>query len=179
MNLVAQLESILFVAGEPVSLTELVQVLEVKKSDLTDGLRELAESLDGRGLQLVFDEKEAQLVTDPEAASLVSRYRQSELRGSLSPAALETLAIVAYRGPVTRPVIEAIRGVQSSAPLRTLAIRGLIRETGRSHDIGRPILYETTVELLKHLGISSREELPLLPPEKEAKLRAIEESVAA
>lgn len=174
MKLGARLESILFAAGDPVSLTELSQVTGTSKSEIRSALEELAGESKDRGLRVVYDKEFVQLVTAPEAADDVARYRQSELRGTLSQAGLETLAIVAYRGPVTRPTIEAVRGVQSSAPLRTLSVRGLIRETGRADEVGRPILYETTLELLKHLGITSHAELPPLSKDQEQKLRSVE-----
>ncbi len=165
------IESILFAAGHPVGLSELAQATGFSRSQVLRSLDELAPRYQG-GVRLVRDGTGAQLVTAPEAVEMVSRYHQSELRGNLSPAALETLAIVAYQGPVTRSEIETIRGVQSTASLRTLAIRGLVRESGRSSEVGRPILYETTIELLKDLGISSKEELPLLSPDQEAKLKS-------
>lgn len=170
MKLAARLESILFAAGDPVSMNELTQVTGQAKPEVRAALAELDTACRGRGVRIVRDDESAQLVTAPEAADDVARFRQSELRGSLSQAALETLAIIAYRGPVTRPAIEAIRGVQSSAPLRTLTVRGLIREAGRADDVGRPFLYETTLELLKHLGITNRDELPPVPPDQQAKL---------
>jgi segregation and condensation protein B len=171
----AIVESILFAAGEPVSLAELASVSGSGKRQLREVLDELSEELAERGIRLVEDGTVAQLVTAPESASAVARYVQNELRGSLSQAALETLAIVAYNGPVTRPKIEAIRGVQSSPALRTLAIRGLVAEVGRSDAPGRPIIYDITVELMKALGIRSRDELPLV----EAELAKAAERVSA
>ena len=172
------LEAVLFAAGEPVALSELAGLLEVSKSELTKELEQLQEACRSRGIRLVFDTKTAQLVTAPELADYLARYLQSELRGKLSPAALETLAIVAYKGPVTRPEIEQIRGVQSAQPVRTLAVRGLITEVGRKKEPGRPMLFDTTIELYKHLGITGRDELPQLPAEIVEKLKALPRSAA-
>lgn len=163
MNQSALIESVLFAAGEPVSLTELAKTVGISKGELKKQLEEMTREYTDRGLRLVVDERTVQLVTAPEAADTLGRFLQEELRGKLSRSALEVLAIVAYRGPVTRPEIERIRGVQSAQPLRTLAIRGLITDVGRKEEPGRPILYDVTLELYKHLGISRREELPAVP----------------
>lgn len=172
----ALIESVLFAAGEPVPLGELAKAVGVGKAELRQTLADMADgyadSGADRGLRLVVDDRAAQLVTAPDAAETLGRFLQEELRGKLSKSALETLAIVAYRGPVTRPDIEQIRGVQSAGPLRTLAIRGLITDVGRKSEPGRPILYDVTLELYKHLGIGSREELPKLPEALETKLQS-------
>lgn len=178
MKRTAIIESILFAAAEPVSLSTLVQATECSKSELREALESLQSEYAERGLRLVIDDRAAQLVTAPEAASHVARFLKQELRGRLSPGALETLAIIAYRGPATRPQVEAIRGVQSAQPLRTLAIRGLITDVGRTKEPGRPILYDTTLELLKHLGISSKRELPKPPEELTEKLAHAEDLTA-
>jgi segregation and condensation protein B len=102
------------------------------------------------------------MVTAPEATDHVRRFLGLELSGRLSPAALETLAIVAYRQPVTRAEIENIRGVNSDSVLRTLINRGLIEEQGRLEQVGRPIVYGTTFEFLQQFGLSSTDELPPL-----------------
>lgn len=172
MKETAQLEAILFAAGDPVSFREISQITTWSRRQVDRQVQALASQLADRGLHLIYDAETVQLVTRPEADPLVAQLHHRELRGALADSALETLAIVAYNGPVTRPAIEAIRGVQSSAPLRTLAIRGLIQEVGRADEVGRPILYETTLELLKHLGLTSRDELPALTPEQEQRLRA-------
>ena len=103
-----------------------------------------------------------QLVTAPELAPSVERFLGLEARARLSRAALETLAIIAYRQPITRPKIESIRGVGSDSVLRTLLSVGLIEEVGRAPTVGRPILYSTTFEFLQHFGLRSLEELPAL-----------------
>jgi segregation and condensation protein B len=103
------------------------------------------------------------MVTAPEAAEIVGSFLGLEHSGKPSPAALETLAIIAYRQPITRAEIEAIRGVNSDSVLRTLINRGLIEEQGRLEQAGRPIIYATTFDFLQHFGLSSLEQLPRLP----------------
>ncbi|MEX2043395.1 MAG: SMC-Scp complex subunit ScpB [Patescibacteria group bacterium] len=158
-------ESILFAAGEPVKISDLASLVGLPRGEVKQLLADIRKSYSDRGIRLVIGEQEAQLVTAPETEAVVGRFLKQELRGRLSKGALETLAIIAYRGPVTRPEVESIRGVQSSAPLRTLAIRGLIGEVGRRQEPGRPILYDTTIELLKHLGVGGKDELPAVPDE--------------
>lgn len=170
-----RIEAVLFAAGEPVPLSELGSVLKLSKPRLVKELEGMVELFAERGVRLVFDDRVAQLVTAPEAEADVARFVQAELRGPLSQSALEALAVVAYNGPITRPQIEAIRGVQSAPALRTLTIRGLVTEVGRSDAPGRPIIYDITVELLKALGISSRNELPMVEAElREAAVRVSE-----
>ncbi len=166
-------ESILFAAGEPVQFSDLTAVTGLARKEIKETLAALQERYADRGIRVVIGEKEAQFVTAPEAVDVVGTFLKQELRGRLSKGALETLAIVAYRGPVTRPEVESIRGVQSAAPVRTLAIRGLIAEVGRKQEPGRPILYDTTIELLKHLGLGSKDELPSVPEELQARLKEV------
>lgn len=172
-------ESILFAAGHPVSRADLSSAAGLEKGQLDSVLKELEARLASGGLRLVADKRTVQLVTAPEAATHVARYVQAERRGTLSRSALETLAIIAYRGPVTRPEIEAIRGVSSDGPVRTLSIRGLVREVGHKPGPGRPILYDTTLELLKHLGVRSKSDLPPLPEPIQQKLEAKAEATAS
>lgn len=168
----AIIEGILLAAGTPLRLTELARAAGLNKAE-TQAAIERYRQVKDRGVTIVSDGRTVQLVTAPEVAPQVARFTQAELRGNLSPSALETLAIIAYRGPVTRVEIETVRGVQTSGPLRTLTIRGLIEEVGRRSEPGRPILYDTSVELLKHLGISDRSELPQPPVETDQKLDAL------
>ena len=166
-------ESVLFAAGGPVRFSDLASATGASRGELKTILAALRERYAERGIRLVVGEREAQFATAPEAADTVGRFLRQELRGRLSKGALETLAIVAYRGPVTRPEVESIRGVQSAAPVRTLAIRGLIAEVGRRQEPGRPILYDTTIELLKYLGLGSKDELPSVPEELESRIAAV------
>jgi len=158
----ARVESVLFVAEEPVSTHRLAQVLEVTPGRIERALDALASNYDGRGLRLQYVDGAVQLTTAPEAARFVERFLGLEARLHLSQAALEALAIVAYQQPITRPEIEEIRGVGSDSVLRTLLRAGLIDRVGRANEVGRPFLYGTTSEFLQHFGLQSLDELPEL-----------------
>jgi len=161
-NLASLLESLLFVAEGPVTLEQLAHALEVETVQVEQALGELADRYNGRGLRLQRQGKQVQLVTAPEAAPYIERLLGLELSDRLSAAALETLAIIAYRQPVTRAQIEAVRGVNCDSVLRTLLHRGLIEPVGRLEQAGRPILYGTTFEFLRYFGLSDLSELPPL-----------------
>lgn len=161
-SLVAGVEGILFVADAPIAVNRLAEILEVAPDEVERALTELDQSYVGRGLRLQRAGGRVQLVTAPETASVIDRYLGLEARVRLSVAALETLAIIAYRQPVTRPEIELVRGVASDSVLRTLAAGGLIEEVGRAPTAGRPILYGTTFEFLQHFGLSGLVDLPPL-----------------
>lgn len=165
----ALVESLLFVADSPVSVARLAEALEATPGQVEQALGELEAAYAERGLRLQRAGSRVQLVTAPEAAPVVERFLGLEARTHLSRAALETLAIIAYRQPVSRPEIEAIRGVNSDSALRTLLSTGLIEEVGRAPTVGRPILYGTTFDFLQYFGLRSLEELPSLdqPPERE------------
>ena len=162
LDLPALVESLLFVADEPVSVQRLAEALETTPGQVEKALRSLEESLRNRGLRLQRMGSRVQMVTAPEAASAVERFLGLGSRRRLSPAALETLAIIAYRQPISRPQIEAIRGVNCDSVLRTLLSAGLIEEVGRAPTVGRPILYGTTFAFLQHFGLSRLEDLPPL-----------------
>jgi segregation and condensation protein B len=156
-------ESLLFVADEPVQIDRLAAILQVDGEQVAAALNELAREYgDQRGVRLQFRGRRVQMVTAPEATDFVRRFLGLELTSKLSPAALETLAIVAYRQPATRAQIEAVRGVNSDSVLRTLVNRGLVEEVGRLDQAGRPIIYGTTFEFLQQFGLSSVEQLPPL-----------------
>jgi segregation and condensation protein B len=169
LTLVAQVESLLFVADAPISVGRLAEALEVTPGQVEQALAELEAHIATGGLRLQRAGNRVQLVTAPEAASCVERFLGLEARTHLSRAALETLAIIAYSQPMTRPEIEAIRGVSSDSVLRTLLSVGLIEEAGRAASVGRPILYGTTFEFLQHFGLQGMDELPPLgkSPEEE------------
>jgi len=164
MELQVLVESLLFVADRPVTAGQLASALEVEESAVEAALSALDGAYvdEARGLRLQRKGDRVQLVTLPEAGPHIQRFLGLELSGPLSQAALETLSIVAYRQPVTRAEVEAIRGVNSDAVLRTLASRGLIESVGRLEQVGRPILYGTTFEFLQHFGLRSLDELPPL-----------------
>ena len=162
LELTSLIESLLFVADAPVTPAQLAAALDVEPKAVEEALDQLAADYQQRGLRLQRKAGRVQLVTAPEAAPAVERFLGLELSSKLSPAALETLAIVAYRQPVTRAQVEAIRGVNSDSVLRTLINKGLIEEVGRLEQVGRPILYGTTFEFLQYFGLQDLQELPPL-----------------
>jgi segregation and condensation protein B len=155
-----QLEAILFVTARPQSVKRLAEILEIDVDATRQGLEELKERLDQSesALQIVMQGNEAELVTRGECADVVRKALKEEMQAELSRPSLEALAVLAYRGPLTRPELEQIRGVQSSMILRNLSLRGLIdvHEDGR---LGQPT-YEVNIQFLKHLGLSRLEDLP-------------------
>ena len=167
----AHLEALLFVAERPLTRREIASLAGVDREVVDALLGDLEVALRDRGLRLVAARDEVQLVTAPEAGSLIARYVGAE-GTRLSPAALETLAIVAYRQPVTRGSIERVRGVDSDYVLRTLLHRRLVVEQGRADTPGRPILYGTGFDFLERFGLTSLDDLP--PLDAEAAERLIE-----
>jgi segregation and condensation protein B len=165
----AQLEALLFVAEKPLSRREIATLAGVDQDAVDARLGDLEVSLAGRGIRLVLAGDRVELTTAPEAGRLIARYVGADAV-KLSPAALETLAIVAYRQPVTRAVIERIRGVDSDYTVRALLHRRLIAELGRADTPGRPILYGTGFEFLERFGMASLDELPPLDVEVAARL---------
>ncbi len=159
-RLSALVESLLFVADEPVTIDALAQTLGVSMRLATTAVDELAQACQARGIRLQRTGDQVQLVTDPEAAAFVERFLGSEGQRRLSSAALETLAIIAYRQPVSRAAIDAIRGVDSDRSVATLRARGLIEERGRATAPGRATLWGTTVRFLEHFGLERPEDLP-------------------
>ncbi len=166
-----QLEALLFVAERPLSRRELASIAGVDRATVDARLGDLEVSLAARGLRLILDRERVELATAPEAGPLIARYLGADAV-RLSPAALETLAIVAYRQPVTRGAVERIRGVDSDYTLRALLHRRLIVELGRAEAPGRPFLYGTGLEFLERFGLTSLEELPPLDPDVAALLAA-------
>jgi segregation and condensation protein B len=164
--LAARIEALLFVSSAPLDVGRLAEALGASTGEVEAGLHELEANLSGRGLRLQRHRSKLQLTTAPELAAEVESFLQIESTARLTPAALEVLAIIAYRQPATRPMIDSIRGVNSDSSLRTLLRLGLIEETGRTEGPGRPILYATTPDFLRHFGITSLEALPPLAPEE-------------
>jgi segregation and condensation protein B len=162
-----KLEALLFVAAEPVTTAQLATALDVAPSVVERGLYELEATLATRGLRLQRHAGRVQLTTAPQLAELIEHFLGLEAITHLSRAALETLAIVAYQQPVTRPQIDAIRGVNSDSMMRSLLSKGLIMELGRAEGPGRPILYCTTPEFLQHFGLNSILEMPPLQKSEE------------
>ncbi len=166
------LESLLFVAGEPAPIRRLAQALDATPRRVEKALDHLERKLEGRGVRLQRHGDAVQLISAPEAADVIETYLGLDLTTRLSRAALETLAIIAYRQPVTRPQLEAIRGVSCDGVLRTLLNRGLVEEVGRLDQAGRPILYGTTFAFLQYFGLTSLDDLPPLEEEIAAELEA-------
>jgi segregation and condensation protein B len=162
LPLSVKLEALLFVAAEPATTAQLAEALDVAPSVVERGLNELDASLATRGLRLQRHAGRCQLTTAPQLAELIERFLGLEATTHLSRAALETLAIIAYQQPVTRPQIDAIRGVNSDSMMKSLLSKGLILESGRADGPGRPILYSTTPEFLQHFGLNSILEMPPL-----------------
>jgi segregation and condensation protein B len=168
LPLSVKLEAMLFVAAEPVTTAQLAEALDVAPSVVERGLNELDASLSTRGLRLQRHAGRVQLTTAPQLAEVLERFLGLEATSHLSRAALETLAIIAYQQPVTRPQIDSIRGVNSDSMMKSLLNKGLILESGRADGPGRPILYSTTPEFLQHFGLNSILEMPpLARPEED------------
>jgi len=168
LPLSVKLEALLFVAAEPVPTAQLATALDVSVSVIERGLNELDASLSSRGLRLQRHAGRVHLTTAPQLAELIERFLGLEATSHLSRAALETLAIIAYQQPVTRPQIDSIRGVNSDSMMKSLLSKNLILESGRADGPGRPILYSTTPEFLQHFGLNSILEMPpLARPEEE------------
>ena len=172
----AQLEALLFVAEKPLTRREIGLLAGVDRATVDARLGDLEVSLAARGIRLILSGEQVELTTAPEAGALVARYVGADAV-RLSPAALETLAIVAYRQPVTRATIERIRGVDSDYTVRALLHRRLVVEQGRSDAPGRPYLYGTGFEFLERFGLTSLEELPAL--DLDVATRLVEEDEAA
>ncbi len=165
------LEALLFVAEKPLTRREIASLAGIDRDTVDGLLGDLEVALRERGMRLLIAGDTVQLATSPEAGPLIARYVGSE-GVRLSPAALETLAIVAYKQPVTRGVIERIRGVDSDYVVRSLLHRRLIVEQGRADTPGRPILYGTGFDFLERFGLTSLDDLPTL--DAEAALRLTE-----
>jgi len=162
-GLAAALEAVLFTLNRAVTVLELQDILQSPLPDIEAAAATLTETLAGRGLFLQRHQDQLQLVTDPAQADVVRRVLRPEYPARLSPAAYETLAIIAYRQPLTRARIEEVRGVNCEAVLESLEEKGLITETGRLDAPGTPRLFGTTMKFLQILGLRSLDELPPLP----------------
>jgi segregation and condensation protein B len=165
LSLEARLEALLFVSAAPVPAPRLSETLGASPAEIEQALAQLDRQLEGRGLRLQRYRGGFSLTTAPQAAADVGRLLDLESTVHLTRAALETLSIVAYRQPATRPTIDSIRGVNSEASLHTLIRYGLVEESGRSEGPGRPILYVTTQDFLQHFGLRSLADLPPIPPD--------------
>ena len=172
MPLAALVESVLFVTDAPVSVTDLSRVLGVGRPQVESALAELSSACIARGIRVQRTDGHVRLVSAPEAAWAIESFLGLESSARLSRAALETLSIVAYRQPVTRPEIEAVRGVDCDGVLRTLLAKGLVEAVGQRLTVGHPIEYGTSFLFLEYFGLSSLEDLPPLAPSLAADVAA-------
>jgi len=162
ISFVSALESLLFVSGEPITFTRLAKILEIPVSEVVAVVEELAKKYDTdlhAGLMLIHDTTTVTLATVPRNASIIEALTKSSLQENMSKAALEVLAIIAYRAPVSRSEIDAIRGVNCSFTLRNLLLRDLIMREGNPGD-SRGYLYRPTLRFLQVLGIGQASDLP-------------------
>ena len=161
-DLLRHLESLLFVSSEPAEIAQLAAALDVPVSDIESAIDEFAERCKWRGIRVQRKGQRVQLASSPDAAPYVEKFLGLNAVTRLSQAALETLAIIAYRQPITRPEIEVLRGVDCDGVLRTLTARQLIVEVGRLDTVGHPIRYGTTFEFLRYFGLERLDQLPSL-----------------
>ena len=169
MNLKAVLEGLLFVVGdEGISKEKLLNVLDVSEEEFQKILDDYASDLskDDRGLNLEKYNDNYKLVTKKEHYEYYKKLVDTEISDTISPAALETLAIIAYNQPITRLMVDEIRGVSSVYVMRKLILKNLIKEVGRSELPGRPILYGVTDQFLDYFGLKSLDELPKIEKEE-------------
>ena len=157
------IEAVLFVADTPIEVAALARTVNAPRQQVESALDTLAEAVRERGVRLQRNGELVQLVSAPHTAAYVERFLGLE-HPPLTNASLETLAIIAYRQPLTRAGIESVRGVDCDGPIRTLMARGLIEEVGRAPVVGRPVLFATTVKFLEYCGLERPDDLPPLPP---------------
>lgn len=163
MNLKAVIEGLLFVVGDDgLDLDEISKILEVSKDETKELIKELQNDYQSsdRGIRIDFLGDKLKLTTKKEHNIYYQKLLTTEDNNTLSQAALETLAIIAYNQPITRVKVDELRGISNNHIIRKLVAKGLIKEGGRSNMPGRPILYETTSEFLDYFGLSSIDELP-------------------
>lgn len=166
LSLEAYLEALLFVAPGALTPAQIASALDLTAAQVELGLAELENRYNTpgmeRGLRIQRHRGRVQLTTAPQASQAIERLLGLEMNTRLSRAALEALAIIMYRQPVTRPQVDAVRGVNSDGVMRSLLQKGLIQEVGRAEAPGRPILYSVTTEFLQYFGLNSLDELPPL-----------------
>jgi segregation and condensation protein B len=157
----AQIEALLFASGRPIDIRQLAKLAKAKPEAVEAAIQALADEYKNtrRGLSLMRQDDKVQMVTNPEQGATVEQFVKEEFTGPLSRAALETLAIIAYRGPIAKPEIDTIRGVNSGIMLRTLLIRGLV-ERKRSAKDARTYAYTLSFDFVRHLGVSEASQLP-------------------
>jgi segregation and condensation protein B len=158
------IESLLFVTGESLNLSQMANILECSVEFTRQLINELKINYEDeqRGIKIIVTNDEYQFVTKSGNSEYVQKLLKTNIRQSLSPASLETLAIIAYKQPITRVEIEEIRGVKSDRAIYTLSEKNLIKDSGRKNVPGRPIIYVTTDEFLKHFDFHNINEMPSL-----------------
>lgn len=163
-RLLSIIESLLFVSGEPLKLKEIASILECNVKFIEELMKEAEKNYEeeNRGIKLLQINDTYQLVTKNENSDFIQKLLKVNVRQSLSQAALETLAIIAYKQPITRIDVDEIRGVRSDKAVQNLVQRNLIKECGRLEVPGKPILYRTTDEFLKQLGVENLQQMPSL-----------------
>jgi len=164
-KLTAKIEALLFVHGEALKIKKIAELLDATEQEVVDGLKSLGDAMKSsdRGLDLIVSGDKAMLITKPELGEVVQKLVKSEFDSELTPAALETLSIVSYLGPITRAEIDYIRGVNSSFILRNLSIRGLVAKNQmkiENSKLQNSVSYDITFDFLRHMGVNSREDLP-------------------
>lgn len=162
-DIINRLQALLFITGEPVNAAQLAAALDQPEADIMAGLSALTVALADGPLRLTNHQDHYRLVTAPEYSDDVRRFLVAESKTELSRPAMETLAIIAYQGPVTKVAIDQLRGVASDTMLRNLMQRGLVVEQGTANEPGRPALYAVTHSFLGQVGLTSLSELPPLP----------------
>lgn len=175
-NIIAQIEALLFYYGEPIEIKKIAEILKIEIDACEQALVELEKNLlesETRGLLLLRKEKKIQLITKPELKHIGESIIKDEFREQLTPAALETLSLIAYLGPVPRATVDYIRGVNSSFTIRSLVMRGLVE---RGDEKGTSFHYRITERFLKHVGLTSVEQMPEYAKYKET-LRRYEEQL--
>lgn len=168
-------EAVLFVADTPIEIAALARTVNAPRAEIERALDQLAEQCRDRGVRVQRSGELVQLVSAPQTASWVERFLGLE-HPPLTNASLETLAIIAYRQPMTRAGLEAVRGVDCDGPVRTLLARGLIEEIGRAPLPGNPVLFGTTMKFLEYFGIEKPDDLPPLPLAEEEQVEDDDEA---
>lgn len=159
----SQIESLLFISNRSIKIKELAELTGLKIEDTKNLIKELSEEYEskGKGVKIIQINQEVQIMTDPANAKIIEKFLEHEVNRELTPAALETLSIIAYRGPISRQELEQIRGINCSIILRNLLIKGLISELNKEKEID-PLKqkFETSLEFVKYLGLTKINDLP-------------------
>ncbi|PJF47206.1 MAG: SMC-Scp complex subunit ScpB [Chloroflexi bacterium] len=179
LSLAAQLESLLYVASEPATLNALAATLDATPGEIEAALEELSAQYQARGIRLQRLGNRVRLVTAPEMGARIQKFLGLEEVNRLSQAALETLAIIAYNQPITKPQLEAIRGVNCDGVINTLLARNLVQELGRADTVGHPMRYGVSFDFLNHFGLRGVHELPAVERLDTLPLSRTEQEAAA